>query len=252
MSNLRHTLARSPHPFARFVRTVYYGVRNFSLPVPMIVVRPLVWFYLFLNAIYRFLMRTLIAEPFFKSHCTRYGKNLHTSVYLHWISGKGDIILGDDILIDGKISITFAARFAKRPTLILGDGTDISHQCVFTIGKRITLGKHCMIAGGVWIFDSSGHPSDPAARLAGLPPDDSEVKPVTIGDNVWIGRHSMIFPGVTIGDGCIISAGAVVVSDVPAYTVVAGNPARRVGTLKALDSDPTPTMAATPATGAVN
>ena len=75
---------------------------------------------------------------------------------------------------------------------------------------------------------------------------------MTIGDNVWIGRHSMIFPGVTIGDGCIISAGAVVVSDVPAYTVVAGNPTRRVGTLKAPDSDPTPTMAATPATGAVN
>jgi acetyltransferase-like isoleucine patch superfamily enzyme len=43
---------------------------------------------------------------------------------------------------------------------------------------------------------------------------------------VWIGREAVIMPGITIGDGAIIAASAVVVSDVAPYTTVGGNPAR--------------------------
>lgn len=49
-----------------------------------------------------------------------------------------------------------------------------------------------------------------------------------IGDGVWIGMRAMILPGVTIGEGAVIAAGAVVVKDVPPYTVVGGNPAREI------------------------
>jgi virginiamycin A acetyltransferase len=49
-----------------------------------------------------------------------------------------------------------------------------------------------------------------------------------IGNDVWIGREAVIMPGVTIGDGAIIAARAVVVSDVDPYTVVGGNPAKHV------------------------
>jgi acetyltransferase-like isoleucine patch superfamily enzyme len=51
---------------------------------------------------------------------------------------------------------------------------------------------------------------------------------VRIGDNCFIGAHSIILPGVTIGDGCIVAAGSVVARDVPAGSLVAGNPARLV------------------------
>jgi exopolysaccharide acyltransferase PssR len=51
---------------------------------------------------------------------------------------------------------------------------------------------------------------------------------VHIGDNCFIGAHSIILPGVTIGHGCIVAAGSVVVRDVPAGSLVAGNPARVV------------------------
>ena len=50
--------------------------------------------------------------------------------------------------------------------------------------------------------------------------------PVVIGNNVWIGDKATILPGVTIGDGAVIAANAVVTKDVPAYSVVGGNPAR--------------------------
>lgn len=201
------------------------------MPIPAVLVRPIVLAYSFTKGCYRFLKRVLIAEPFFKSQCRQVGRNVHTGHYLHYISGKGDIIVGNDVTLDGQCGIKFASRFSDRPTLEIGDGSDLSHRCTLTIAKRITIGKHCMIAAGSWLFDSSGHSTDPASRLANLPPPSEEVKPITIGDNVWIGRNSTVFPGVTIGEGSVISAGSVVMVDVPSYTVVAGNPARRIASL---------------------
>jgi acetyltransferase-like isoleucine patch superfamily enzyme len=82
------------------------------------------------------------------------------------------------------------------------------------------------------MFDSPGHPVDPEARRAGLSPTAADVLPITIGDNVWIGGRSIVHPGVTIGDHSVVSAGSVVMSDVPANAVVAGNPARAVMTTR--------------------
>jgi putative colanic acid biosynthesis acetyltransferase WcaF len=50
--------------------------------------------------------------------------------------------------------------------------------------------------------------------------------PIKIGSGVWIGAEAYIGPGVTIGDGAVVAARAVVVKDVPAWTVVGGNPAK--------------------------
>jgi virginiamycin A acetyltransferase len=49
-----------------------------------------------------------------------------------------------------------------------------------------------------------------------------------VGNDVWIGYDSMVMPGVTIGDGAIIATRSVVVSDVPPYAIVGGNPAKVV------------------------
>ncbi len=51
---------------------------------------------------------------------------------------------------------------------------------------------------------------------------------IIIGNDVWLGYDCLIKNGVTIGDGAIIAARAVVVKDVPAYSIVAGNPAKVV------------------------
>lgn len=49
-----------------------------------------------------------------------------------------------------------------------------------------------------------------------------------IGDDVWIGYEAVIMPGVKVGCGAVIASKSVVASDVPAYSVVGGNPAKRI------------------------
>jgi putative colanic acid biosynthesis acetyltransferase WcaF len=56
--------------------------------------------------------------------------------------------------------------------------------------------------------------------------------PVTIEDGVWVGTEAFIGPGVTVGQGAVVGARAVVVKDVQQLNIVAGNPARVIGTRK--------------------
>ena len=231
MARLWRFLALSDHPLAAFARRIRRGLTGFGLPAPRILVRPALLLVLFARSIYYFVVRIFICEPLFKAYCTSYGRNLRTGVFLHWVHGAGTLTIGDNVVVDGKSTFHFALRYSDRPELIVGDNTGIGHNCSFTVAKKITIGRHCRIGLNVQMFDSPGHPSDPQARLAGLPAAPEEVRPITIGDNVWIGNNSIICPGVTIGDGSAVAVGSVVMSDVPENTLVAGNPARRIQAL---------------------
>ncbi len=97
--------------------------------------------------------------------------------------------------------------------------------------RSITIGNDCRIAGGSQFRDSPGHPLDADARRRGEPPPKDAIKPIVIEDDVWIGAYAVVQAGVRIGRGSVISTRAVVLSDVPPWSLVAGNPARRIGTL---------------------
>jgi acetyltransferase-like isoleucine patch superfamily enzyme len=231
MQSAYRFIALSDNSLARFLRKVYRAVYGFSLPAPRVLIVPALTLMVALRTAYYFVLRVFIAEPLFKAYCTKYGRHLHTGIYIHWVQGKGELLIGDDVTVEGKSSFYFAVRYSEHPRLVIGDHTGIGHACSFTVGKEIRIGKHCRFGTAVVVFDAPGHAADPEARLAGLPSADSEVRPVTIGDNVWIGSGAIIFPGVTIGDGSIVATGAVVMTDVPANAMVAGNPARQVRTL---------------------
>lgn len=103
---------------------------------------------------------------------------------------------------------------------------------------RIEIGAYAAISWNVMIMDSYRLPRDPERRRvlierAGAPLHclvDSELaaEPVRLHDNVWLGFDVCVLPGVTIGEGSVVGARSVVCGDVPAYTLVAGNPARPV------------------------
>jgi acetyltransferase-like isoleucine patch superfamily enzyme len=231
MSSAYRFLATSHHPVARWARALRQGVNRFTLPAPRVVIKPMLWTFLAFRSVYYFVKRVFICEPLFKAYCKQYGRGVRTDVFIHFIEGKGDIILGDDVVVDGKCCFGFSSKYTAHPTLEVGDHSGMGHNCKFSIGKRITIGRHCRLGSDIWMFDCSGHASEPVARQAGASAPEEDVRPIVVEDNVWIGRFCIIYPGVTIGEGSIVSAGSVVVGNVPPYTVVAGNPARKITTL---------------------
>jgi len=224
--SFRKWAATSDGALPRLLRSTYRGMMNLSVPAPRLIARPLLWVFVTLRTCFYQLWRIFVCEPLFKAYCASYGRNLHTETKIHWIVGKGDIICGDNVTVGGKVDITFAARFSDRPRFVIGDNTGIGHGCRFAIGKSIVIGKNCNLSGDITIMDSNAHVVDPRGRLEKLPVSTEDVRPVSIADNVWIARQCIIFPGVRIGEGSVISAGSVVRTHVPPYSVVAGNPAR--------------------------
>ena len=102
-----------------------------------------------------------------------------------------------------------------------GDGFFMNFGGVILDCHRVDIGEKVLCGPSVQIYTAT-HPTNPEVRLSGL----ELAAPVQIGNNVWIGGGAIICPGVTIGDGTTIGAGSVVVQDIPARVVAAGNPCR--------------------------
>lgn len=118
-------------------------------------------------------------------------------------------------------------RFRLVPPLHCDHGVDlrvgtnvfVNHGCTLNDMGGIEIGDDTMIGPNVSLL-SSGHPTSPAERRNGI-----VVAPIVVGRNVWIGAGATVLSGVTIGDGAVVATAAVVTRDVPAATLVAGNPA---------------------------
>ncbi len=171
--------------------------------------------------------RFLWFEPLFRSQCQVVGSRFRME-QLPYLLGRGQIVIGDDVRLSGKPNISFSSRHCSQPSLSIGDGTFLGHNCALTIASRIEIGRHCLVAGGVRIADFDGHPIDAAQRRRGDFVSADRVLPVSIGDDVWIGNGATILKGVELGDRSIIGARAVVTHSVPADCMAVGNPAKIV------------------------
>jgi acetyltransferase-like isoleucine patch superfamily enzyme len=149
-----------------------------------------------------------------------------------------DCNLGARVTADGKVEVhnqgslsigkgtNFMAgmlptRLWTRPAGVLA----IGEQCVFNYGvqvdahARIEIGNRCLFGSMVQLCDDAF----------------GEKGPIVLGDEVWVAHGAVIHPGVRIGNGAVISAGAVVTKDVPAGHLALGDPARamKLETIKA-------------------
>src|SRR6185437_3133477 len=91
-----HRLAQSQRVLVRSALRGYRAFSRISVPLPRIVLRMLLLVFLLTRGVYHFLWRVLVCDPLFKAYCTSYGKHLHTDVFIHWVQGRGRIIVGDD------------------------------------------------------------------------------------------------------------------------------------------------------------
>jgi len=133
------------------------------------------------------------------------------------------------------------AKFINLYGCTIGDETKIGAfveiQKNASVGRRCKISSHTFICEGVTIEDNVfiGHSvtfiNDPYPRATTLSgglqtEQDWRVEPTLVRQGASIGSGSTILSNVTIGEGAIVGAGSVVTRDVPAGTIVAGNPAR--------------------------
>jgi maltose O-acetyltransferase len=109
-----------------------------------------------------------------------------------------------------------------KGSFILGDGSVVNQKCRLDNRGGIEIGNSVAVAAEVCILtaDHDVRAHDLVTRYG----------KVTIGDYAFIGTRAMLLPGVRIGRGAAVGAGSVVTKDVPDYTVVAGCPAKPIGT----------------------
>jgi acetyltransferase-like isoleucine patch superfamily enzyme len=149
---------------------------------------------------------------------------------IHNINTKNAVRIGDYVKINGTLCCN------KNGQIEIGDHTVIREDAFISSDNKVTIGKYCFISKEVYIYDNNGHPILPELRqvqsenlhAVSIDTYDSDNSPVVVENNVTIGIRSIILKGVTIGKGSYIGAGSVVVKDVPAGTIAAGNPAKVV------------------------
>jgi acetyltransferase-like isoleucine patch superfamily enzyme len=186
----------------------------------------------------------------------QYGYPELVDLYTRFAHGEGYL----DVTM--RRAIWRAAARAVGHGLVVGAGVGFKHLDRFEIGSRVFIGAQtylqgrfdgrCVIGDQVWIgpqayFDARDLVLEdyvgwgPGAKVlgsvhTGLPADvpivqtDLEIKPVRIEAWADVGMNAVVLPGVTVGRGAIVGAGAVVTKDVPPFSVVAGVPARVIGT----------------------
>ena len=97
-------------------------------------------------------------------------------------------------------------------SVAIDEHADLYNVAPITMGHMVSISRRAFLCTASHDISDVGRPLTTA--------------PIKIGNGVWIGAEAYVGPGVTIGDGAVIAARAVVVKDVPAWTVVGGNPAR--------------------------
>lgn len=140
------------------------------------------------------------------------------------------IRVGEHSIICGELFL-----FAHGGDISIGDWCYIGEGARIWSSGAVRIGDRVLISHNANIFDSMTHPLNASQRHAhfkaivqtGHPRSiDLGERPVIVGNDVWIGANACVLRGVTIGEGAIVGAGAVVTHGIPAFTIVAGNPAR--------------------------
>lgn len=145
-----------------------------------------------------------------------------------------DSKLGNDVKVFEPVNI-YEAEIGDQTKV----GTFVEIQAGVRIGKRCKISSHSFLCSGVVIEDEVfiGHgvmftndllpracKEDGTVKTA----DDYEVIPTLVKKGASIGSNATILPGITLGERCMIGAGAVVVHDVADDDVVVGNPAKSI------------------------
>jgi maltose O-acetyltransferase len=129
-----------------------------------------------------------------------------------------------EVSSETQIVPPFYCDYGKN--IYAGKNLYMNFGCVILDCNTVKIGENVLFAPYVQIYTAT-HPIDPTIRLTGK----ELAAQIEIGNNVWVGGNAIICPGLTIGDNSTIGAGSVVVKNIPANVVAAGNPCRIIRNL---------------------
>ena len=145
-------------------------------------------------------------HPFFKGNA-------------EYLSESALVDIGSQVYIGKDVWLSIE----KSAKLKIGNNTHINKGFVMACNKQIEIGNNVVFADRVFVADSDHRYED--VNMPILLQGMSEGKAVKIEDDCWIGINACVLKGVTIGKHSVVGANSVVTKDVPAFSVVAGNPA---------------------------
>lgn len=127
-------------------------------------------------------------------------------------------IIGEGVRINSSAKITGVGK------LSIGANTWIGPNTTIMCSSEISICANCDIAPRVYIGDGTHQITPNKDRIAGI----DTTKKIVIGEGCWLCVNSTILPGVSIGNKCVVAAGAVVTGDCEDMTLVAGVPAKKI------------------------
>ncbi len=156
---------------------------------------------------------------------------------IHIMDGSS-LILGDNVTLNSKNDLHHVNMFAPIKIYLdkvgakieIGNNTRIHASCLHAY-EAIEIGDNCLIAANCQIFDGSGHDTlleEPSKRIS----SHGIIKPIKIGNNCWIGTSAIILPGTTLGNNCIVAAGSIVNGTFEDNSLIGGNPAKLIKSIK--------------------
>ena len=142
----------------------------------------------------------------------------------------------------GDVNLRYPGLIYVGARFVLGRGTSLSTENIapnrFIAGDDVTIGNNCAIdfTGGITIHDEA-HVAHNVLVLTHDHGYDYKAKPVgkslEIGQHAFVGSRSVILHNCNyIGKYAVIGVGSIVTKDVPDYAIVAGNPAKIIGSIK--------------------
>lgn len=221
-------IRRRETPFYTSLYEIAKSIRGFSVPVVKPVHNILYTEWALRTNLWHEFWRTIYYEPMFKSQCVEVGSGFRMEY-----AGNGTTrIFGDlQIYLGSNVTIFDNTCFAglkvfEKPELYIGNGTYIGPSVSLFVGKKITIGSHCMITSQL-ITDNSGHPIDDVLsrmKNSGGSPHMESIRPVSIGDFCFLTLGTVVYPGTTVGDGVVARVGTHLSKSIPPFCLVGGNP----------------------------
>ena len=135
------------------------------------------------------------------------------------------LVKTESIYIGNNVSVYDGAWFmaGDKKSLVIHDGTTIGHYSHIVARYKVEIDENVLIADKVFITDCTHNYEDINVPI--VEQGIRELKPVTIGEGSWIGENVCVL-GASVGKHCVVAANAVVLNDIPDYTIAAGVPAK--------------------------